>query len=460
MIKMRQNDFEALRKAHPLFTYQSCTAAREGDLIRMNWLFHISPDITFQARLDIPLSFFNTDTPELVLQELCFQLGLVEMISYWKTACPPLIKIEAGKMSETSIPFWKELFYLGLGEFRFLNGIHCEKEDFVNFDYLERAPLNLAFPTDENRVLIPVGGGKDSAVTLSLLHQTGQECIPFMINPLPASFRCLHAAGISEEKAIIFQRHLDPSLLQLNAAGYLNGHTPFSALLAFSTLIASAITGAGQIALSNESSANEASIPGTDINHQYSKSYAFEEMFRRYMTEELGIKPMYFSFLRPLNELQIAALFAGMPEFHTAFLSCNVGSKQDRWCGECPKCLFTATILSPFLSRDEIRNILGTDIFENIRLYPTLLELAGWADNKPFECVGTIEEVRASLDQAFSSQTSPPALIRKIHGHLELFSTDAFGSILRQENPSHALNTAQRDLLFNALQSRIDETGW
>ena len=117
-------------------------------------------------------------------------------------------------------------------------------------------------------------------------------------------------------------------MLQLNAEGYLNGHTPFSALLAFLTLLIGVGSGSKYIALSNESSANESTVPGTDINHQYSKSIEFERDFRDYVSQHLSEEIQYFSFLRPLNEMQIASLFAQCEAYHPVFRSCNAGSTK------------------------------------------------------------------------------------------------------------------------------------
>ena len=105
----------------------------------------------------------------------------------------------------------------------------------------------------------------------------------------------------------------------------------------------------------------------------------------------------YFSFLRPLSELQIASLFARYEAYHPVFRSCNVGSKTDSWCGHCPKCLFTWIILSPFLTRGQLTAIFGKDLMADASLQPVLEELNGTAAVKPFECVGTVEEVQACL---------------------------------------------------------------
>ena len=92
-------------------------------------------------------------------------------------------------------------------------------------------------------------------------------------------------------------------MLELNKKGYLNGHTPFSAIMAFSSIIAAYLNGLKFIALSKESSANESTIKDSYINPQYSKSYEFEKDYRYYDSTLVNSGVYYFSFLRPINEL-------------------------------------------------------------------------------------------------------------------------------------------------------------
>ena len=142
--------------------------------------------------------------------------------------------------------------------------------------------------------------------------------------------------------------------------------------------------------VSNERSSNEGNLEyqGTIINHQYSKSFEFEKKFREYNEKYLsGVN--YFSFLRPLYELQIMKLFSEMPKYHPIFRSCNVGQKTDSWCRACPKCMSVYLGLKLFIPENELNAIFGGEV----RIDKEQL-LA-----RPFECVGTLEETRAVLGQ-------------------------------------------------------------
>ena len=372
--------------------------------------------VKFHPCFRIPArSFYHWDSiPKPLLDNLVFHIGMIELISYWKIACPKDVVIKPYTIDEEQIRWWKKLYFNGLGEFFYVNGIKTSINEFMHIES-EISPLlavgrnddpKTSFRAERSEVeeshlneqtLIPVGGGKDSVVTLELLKNR-VPAIPLIINPRGATNECVATAGFNESQVAIVKRTLDPTMLNMNAEGYLNGHTPFSALLAFYTILLGFATKSKYIALSNESSANEPTVPDTEINHQYSKSVAFENDFRHYVAKYINADIQYFSFLRPLNELQIAKLFSRAKEYRKAFKSCNAGSKTDSWCGRCPKCLFTWLALSPFISRDELKDIFGKDLLKDNDLRPILDQLDGSVEVKPFECVGTVGEVRACIN--------------------------------------------------------------
>ena len=355
--------------------------------------------------------FYHWDSiPKPLLDNLVFHIGMIELISYWKIACPKKVVIKPFVLDEEQIRWWKKLYFNGLGEFFYVNGINTSIDEFMQ---IESDDLKTSFrpersgveksPTNKDALLyeqtiIPVGGGKDSVVTLELLKNR-VPAIPLIINPRGATNECVAAAGFTEGQTAIIKRTLDPTMLKMNAEGYLNGHTPFSALLAFYTILIGFATQSRYIALSNESSANEPTVPDTEINHQYSKSVAFENDFRDYVSKYIDADIQYFSFLRPLNELQIAKLFSRAKDYHKVFKSCNAGSKTDSWCGRCPKCLFTWLALSPYISRNDLTEIFGKDLLSDNNLRPILDQLDGSVEVKPFECVGTVGEVRACVNR-------------------------------------------------------------
>ncbi len=397
-----------LRKDFPVFVFRGFDLEKGQKTDRLVFRFETNGGYSFNPSWQLDMGGAGSQTLERDEEKiLLFHIGMTEMISYWKAFCSPRIVIEPYILSYTQQQWWKKLFLKGLGEFFYTNGIPQPGEELLTFEFSPGAAELPVIKESTGReadssVLLPLGGGKDSVVGTEILLDGGYGVLPFVINPRGATEEVIRAAGLEEGRVIRIYREIDPELIKLNEKGFLNGHTPFSALLAFASYYAARKVLAGSIALSNESSANEPSIPGTGINHQYSKSLEFEKDFREYADMFLGGGTDYFSLLRPLNELQIGALFAGLEKYHTVFKSCNAGSKENRWCAKCSKCLFTFIILSPFISKDGLIRIFGSDLFEDVSLRPLLDQLCGIADNKPLECVGTIEEVNAALRRVIS----------------------------------------------------------
>ena len=234
-------------------------------------------------------------------------------------------------------------------------------------------------------------------MTLNILSDLRRESACYVMNSRGATDASALGAGYTREQILGIRRTLDPNMLTLNKLGFLNGHTPFSALVAFSGMLMAELYGKEYVVLSNESSANESTVAGSSVNHQYSKSFQFEEDFDRYIRQYIGSRVRYFSLLRPWSEFQIAAYFSRLTDFHPVFRSCNVGSKTDSWCGKCAKCLFVALLLTPFLDDAAIHAIFGREILEDESLIPILDGLCGLTPEKPFECVGSREEISTAM---------------------------------------------------------------
>lgn len=410
--------FNELRKEFLYFSYDACQYFFTGKSLEISYSYSLSGKHFFNPRVSIPYKdnlfrLFDSLSAE-ALDNLVFHTGMIELVSYWKAACPAEVIIKPHSLSASQVNFWKKIYYQGLGEFFYVNSIAAHEDDFMELTCKAGDPAISFGLKPADGCLIPVGGGKDSAVTMGLLNKAGDDWQPFVINPGNSTDEVIRAAGKNEEQTVEIHRKIDPQLLKLNQEGFLNGHTPFSALLAFYSLLAAYLTGRTEIILSNESSANEVTVPGTSINHQYSKSIGFEKDFRDYTYNNISPDFNYFSLLRPLTELQIARLFSEMPEFFPHFKSCNVGSKTGTWCGICPKCLFTFIILSPFLKPDTLTGIFGKNLLDDPSLEGIYGQLSGKQEIKPFECIGTVDEVNVAMNMAVKmyKEDELPYLIR------------------------------------------------
>lgn len=400
--------YDELRAKHPRFIYHSFELTEEE--LEFHFQideFHFRPKWRFN--LDLNDHRFDRGQAELI----AFSLGMAELVSYWKCACCPTVEVRCGGLSERQKLWWKKLYFNGLGEFFYRNGIAADFESFMTIEASE-PPESPKCSPELHGTLVPVGGGKDSIVSLELLKKAGEPITPYIINPRGATLGCVKAAGLPEDDIAAPTRTIDKTLLELNARGYLNGHTPFSAVVAFSALLHACVLGKKYIALSNESSANETYVEGARINHQYSKSTEFERDFREYCEISFGKFPEYFSLLRPLSEWQIAREFVKYPQYFGVFQSCNLGSKTNVWCGKCAKCLYVYVLLAAFLDDAELTKIFGCNMLEKSELSDMLDGLMLDGEDKPFECVGTKNEVRLSLKMALDKRKSaPPVLLRR-----------------------------------------------
>ncbi|MCL2435201.1 MAG: hypothetical protein FWD09_03540 [Lentimicrobiaceae bacterium] len=389
-----------LQRKYPHFHYLNYNFQVIENSISMQFFFQTN-ELIFTPKMSLKLGKYEQEMHKSEMEGLVFNIGLIELVSYWKATCSPQIVIHNYTLDETQQNWWKKLYYKGLGEFFYQNEISCKQDDFVRFSFATEATpysdLDFKKIDISQKVIVPIGGGKDSVVTLEKLRKE-KEVIPFIINPRGATLDCTRVAGFETlNEIVILEREIDANLLTCNKQGFLNGHTPFSAMLAFYTLLVSYGTGAREIALSNEASANEATVLGTEVNHQYSKSLEFEKNFQHYVQHYMGNCAHYYSYLRSFSELQIAEKFAQYPQYFSVFRSCNAGSKENKWCCSCPKCLFAYIILSPFIDKNTRLEIFGEDLLNKPEMERFFNQLIGKEATKPFECVGTIEEVVAAL---------------------------------------------------------------
>ena len=428
--------FSQLREAYKVFVYHGFTYQQTSEGVDITFHFDIPGLTSFSPSLQVPGDSWDIiqDPSSSLGQAFVYSIGLVELVSYWKSVCSPVILLPGALLDDKQIEFWHNLYYDGLGEFFFTNGIDVDREDMVTILDRERmnesynesiqrslkeagiktrsagthdVPLDLrsgafadvpSHSLNRKELLIPVGGGKDSIVSLERLsRQREMKRLAFALNPTEAVRASIRTAGIHEKDTRFVRRFFDSELLDLNRRGFLNGHTPFSALIAFVGAYVAWLGGQAYVVLSNESSASESTVRGRNVNHQYSKSAEFELAVSHYLQTYLSPELKYFSFLRPVSEIAIARDFAQYTDYHEVFRSCNKGSKTDSWCGQCPKCLFVWLILSPFMKQKTLEKIWGRDLWSESGLAKTLQETVGMSPVKPFECVGTVAEASQAL---------------------------------------------------------------
>lgn len=446
--------FKQYRNEYKEFYYNSFSLIEDEKAIYLEYDFEILGLTKFTPKIRIPkknINFKNIETYQA--KNMAFNIGMIELISYWKSTCSPKIIVKCGNLNDDQIKFWKKIYFYGLGELFYTNNIETNIDEFVTIESVcNESEFEYEKISDESSgYIVPIGGGKDSCVTLETLNINKNSDFALIINPKPVTLQCAEIAGFDSDHIIEIYRTIDKRLLELNERGFINGHTPFSAMLAFVTYFTAYLLSKKYVALSNENSANESNVVGEKINHQYSKSFEFEEDFKIYSSKYLKAPVNYFSFLRPLNELQIAKIFSKKEKYHQIFKSCNVGSKDAKWkwCCDCAKCLFAYTILSPFLYKEKLVNIFGEDLFQKESLLQAFIQLTGNGETKPFDCVGTFEEVNFAATKTIinleNQNEELPLLLKYYKDNYGL--ADVSEDITKRYNEENNLTHEQSEML-------------
>jgi UDP-N-acetyl-alpha-D-muramoyl-L-alanyl-L-glutamate epimerase len=329
-------------------------------------------------------------------------LHLFAGVSYYKAGIPPKIELAEGPLDNATADLLEALYLHGLAEFAYRNGLDLRGR--IAFPRsgeaagkVEAATLHLP-----KRTLVPIGGGKDSLVAVEAIKQTGGEATAVWVGNSPLIAACAERTGLS---TLNIQRELAPGLFELNRLGAWNGHIPVTAVNSAILAVAAILYGYDSIAFANERSASAATLEyeGQQVNHQWSKGYAFEQMFSDWLHTHVAADLDYCSLLRPYSELAITRAFAKLTPYFDVFSSCNrnfkiLGPKPaDRWCGQCPKCHFVFLALAPFLPKPRLLGIFGRNLLDDEAQAAGFDALLEYHDHKPFECVGEGAEARAAM---------------------------------------------------------------
>jgi len=216
-----QDKFNFFRSKYQYFVYEKFDINLNNNYLETQYHFSIDNKLFFKPKIKIFLikNFQNGKLKTKDIENIAFNIGMVELISYWKSACPKKTIIKAGKLNESQIKFYKKLYFNGLGEFFYLNNIITDIDTFMELETDSEKEFNKFSIDTNNRSLIPVGGGKDSVVSLEILKQSIKENLSIIINPRGASLKTNEIAGLSS-KLIKVNREIDQQLIELNKNNY------------------------------------------------------------------------------------------------------------------------------------------------------------------------------------------------------------------------------------------------
>jgi hypothetical protein len=384
--------------------------AREIDAHgRVTLRYALDAEVFFVEEFDLPIEGELGVEQRVRMDGLLALLHWVAGVSYFKTVLPPNVALETGAPPPATVALLEALYSEGLGELAYTNGLSAlPRPRFAPSDASDRGALDTGRgrrdapdSVDIGRILVPVGGGKDSAVAIEIARRQGRDVTLFSIGDAAPIARTVDVAGLPH---LLARRRLDPGLRALNEAGAINGHVPITAIVSCVALLTAALNGIDAVAMANERSASSGNVSwdGVEVNHQFSKSLRAERLLSAAVAEAApGLR--VFSLLRPASELAIARAFARMDDYHAAFTSCNAIFRLDpalraaSWCCDCPKCRFVFLALAPFSTPAHLRKVFGRDLLDEEDQFDGFALLTATGGHKPFECVGEEQESLAAI---------------------------------------------------------------
>ncbi|KAK1945052.1 Serine/threonine-protein kinase Nek6 [Phytophthora citrophthora] len=419
---------EMLEQAEPFLTFESIQFDAKSRLATFQ--FHFCGGRRFQATMSLAGELQDIDETSPVVRNALLHIGLCVLPWFWMGYNCKYIRIQAGYLDPEQVHFWEEFYQNVLSEYLYLHGLDRDRLHIIMDAPATGALQVLSNRKLEPKVLVPLGGGKDSLVVYQLLSSSDTPCAWLHVGDRPQEFdrnwRFKEIVDMTQNRTKIsafrFEHNMDDKTWESEVAGtrYQPAGHPWAALVAFDSVLAAILGCFTHVAVGNERSANYGNNvvhEGRPVNHQYDKSFDFETRahayIRKYLVEDLH----YFSALQHLWEVQIARTFASRSldsseNFLPVFLSCNEAPDGDKWCCKCAKCAFVFILMSAWCSEAQLVEIFGENLFEKETIFPEFLSLLDEEGVKPMECVGTACETWLSLYLALQT-----------HGHTTFLKT-------------------------------------
>lgn len=375
--------------------------------------------VTFAQEVDRPYENISE-----ILDRALFLAWILIGTSYYKAH--PTTEIEL----PTEIDCWQANFFNhvyqeGLSQFAFENNL--TRADLAHFHPADKGPiveaLTSSVPYSGTGNLVLQSGGKDSLLVGKLLEQADVDFTPWYIaNSSAKAYPDVIASWKTPPEIAI--REID--LANLRRSGGLNGHVPVTYINESLALIQAILDHKNTIIVSIAQEGDEAhaKLGDLEVNHQWSKSWPAEQLLATYTAKYLSPDLHIGSPLRKYSELRVAELFVEncWTKFGDKFSSCNRANYQQgqpnqvlTWCADCAKCANSYLLFCPFLPAAKLQAVFnGQELFTKpslIDIYKGLLGIDGFI--KPFECVGTVEELRKAYEMRGDDYADLPFSVPK-----------------------------------------------
>ena len=374
----------------------------------------------YEFNLDELHAFYGDE----IMERVYFHIAAFTLLKL-ASLKPSIIRISDKLAKHYTVHFqelWEKTFEHVLGQWRYENGMANWKGPEFSCSPQTTAPLpaSMKAPQVFSETGVPVesilycGGGKDGMLSMKLLESAKIPFASFSYSMSqygsardqfergqPVLQRCKPAMS---HFVMITDAFLDVPLdtddQWFKKLGLKSRSTAALTEL-FSILPVMLHYGYRHAVIGNEHSANVGNLKwadenGMQVNHQWQKSYEAELIFSRYISRFIAVEGRYYSILQPIHDVMIFTLLRQHLDCIPFVHSCNV---LPPWCKRCSKCCYVWLGFQAYLPQHIIdpmfdhENLL--DVEEN-QLYFT--QMLGLGDQKPFECVGEIGEVRLAFE--------------------------------------------------------------
>lgn len=387
------------------FTFDRAEFHTASGRVELDYSFAGEPGRQVRFREQLAFDGVASPADPRLVDRALRAVHIIGGVSYYKADCPPHFDLGPHRLGSDEAAFYDRLYRSGLQEFLHVNRQQVAEQDLASF--LDGVPCRASVPeapghpTDRvGRVLLPFGGGRESVLTAQLLRDRGLDVTLFRLRGHPRITETAQWLGLP---LAVCERQLSANLLQMNRVGALNGHVPVTAFVLAVSLLYAVAHGFDSICMSNERDADEPTVAGTAINHQWSKSSEFEQAFRGFARDTLGAGTRLFNPARVAGSLAVSHLLARRyPDALGVVTSCNAnwrlsGPAERRWCCRCAKCASTYLSLAPFFAADALQQTFEGAPLHDPEMLPLFRALLGHTPERPFECVAAPREIATAM---------------------------------------------------------------
>jgi UDP-N-acetyl-alpha-D-muramoyl-L-alanyl-L-glutamate epimerase len=401
---------DRLREFYPVFRVDDAWAEIHESSVELNFAFSVAamkfqPVVRLHGLRPDEMVRLSTETSHSLIRAL----AIIEAFSYWKAFCSPTIEVALPPPGADELDWWRSFWPDAMAEFFYRNGIDFTDAGFLDIVAAPARETARLEGAEAHRKpgatalqpvpLVMFSGGKDSLALALMLSDGGRRQIDcFLYNPTSEQSRLAESVAAGG-RILRVERHILPELLELNAKNHPNGHTPYSAYLGVAATLVGYLRGSENVVAGNSRSDDEPNIDsyfGRSVNHQWTKTYAFEKALRDYRDRWVPCAPTYSSPFRPLFELQVLSSLSDSIDSYLRTASCN-RTKGIGWCGECAKCAWVFLATAALFGLSTAVQKFNADLFTRSDLSELYMRMAGLVGTKPFECTGTEEEVRVAI---------------------------------------------------------------